>query len=270
MFIRVLEASAALLEEPESRQKIDDFLKEHPVLYPSHGTYGEGRKAVPEYPSCGTIGEGKKAVPGGTSSPLRKERFLAQWLLAELMEDSHIQPLPPGNKIRVFRTPEGRPFLPDFPGLCISISHSGNYAAVGIADGKIGLDIQQIRPVMPALSDGRFFPPRDRELLSACKTAAEKESLFFRIWTVREAYLKYTGAGLAGGLDSFEIDFGTGTIFPGKNGSGLSFPENSASSLSLPSACSFCELSPPEPGYRLSIVSGDAQMKPSLSLIRSI
>ena len=135
MFIRVLEASAALLEEPESRQKIDDFLKEHPVLYPSHGTYGEGRKAVPEYPSCGTIGEGKKAVPGDTSSPLRKERFLAQWLLAELMEDSHIQPLPPGNKIRVFRTPEGRPFLPDFPGLCISISHSGNYAAVGIADG---------------------------------------------------------------------------------------------------------------------------------------
>ena len=232
MFIRVLEASAALLEEPESRQKIDDFLKEHPVLYPSHGTYGEGRKAVPEYPSCGTIGEGKKAVPGDTSSPLRKERFLAQWLLAELMEDSHIQPL--------------------------------------IADGKIGLDIQQIRPVMPALSDGRFFPPRDRELLSACKTAAEKESLFFRIWTVREAYLKYTGAGLAGGLDSFEIDFGTGTIFPGKNGSGLSFPENSASGLSLPSACSFCELSPPEPGYRLSIVSGDAQMKPSLSLIRSI
>lgn len=260
MFIRVLEASAALLEEPESRQKIDDFLKEHPVLYPSHGTYGEGRKAVPEYPSCGTIGEGMKAVPGDTSSPHRKERFLAQWLLAELMEDSHIQPLPPGNKIRVFRTPEGRPFLPDFPGLCISISHSGNYAAVGIADGKIGLDIQQIRPVMPALSDGRFFPPRDRELLSACKTAAEKESLFFRIWTVREAYLKYTGAGLAGGLDSFDIDFGTRTIFPGKNGSGLS----------LPSACSFCELSPPEPGYRLSIVSGDAQMKPSLSLIRSI
>jgi phosphopantetheinyl transferase len=46
----------------------------------------------------------------------------------------------------------------------------------------------------------RFFAPEEAEMLLPDPTGA-----FFPIWTKKEAYVKWTGRGLAEGLSSFSV-----------------------------------------------------------------
>ena len=47
-----------------------------------------------------------------------------------------------------------------------------------------------------------YFAPSEA-LLVAERTPSEQPSIFYRLWTLKEAYLKATGQGLAAPLDSF-------------------------------------------------------------------
>lgn len=62
-----------------------------------------------------------------------------------------------------------------------SVSHSHGVVMVGISHTELGVDIEKIRPVNYA----KFS-----------FVEAEDEDDFFRKWTERESYLKFTGAGL--------------------------------------------------------------------------
>ena len=62
-----------------------------------------------------------------------------------------------------------------------SVSHSHGIVMVGISHTELGVDIEKIRPVNYAKFS--FME-------------AEDEEDFFRRWTERESYLKFTGAGL--------------------------------------------------------------------------
>lgn len=69
----------------------------------------------------------------------------------------------------------------DRGGAHFSLSHSHGVLMLGISHSEIGVDIEKIRPV----NTERFGFPDVRD---------EKD--FFRKWTERESWLKYTGAGL--------------------------------------------------------------------------
>ena len=85
----------------------------------------------------------------------------------------------------------------EIPGrtLWVSISHSGDFAAVAISDRKVGLDLQQDRTMR---SEDRM-----REL---CFTEEEKkrEEPFIYTWTRKESYAKMLGLGLQ--IDLRELD----------------------------------------------------------------
>ena len=81
----------------------------------------------------------------------------------------------------------GKPYTSICP---ISISHSGENVLVGISENDIGVDIEVIKPF-------------DKRLISRYFTKSEQEFIktdddFFKIWTVKEAFLKLTGEGLKG------------------------------------------------------------------------
>ncbi|MGB5714370.1 MAG: 4'-phosphopantetheinyl transferase superfamily protein, partial [Waterburya sp.] len=93
--------------------------------------------------------------------------------------------------------------LPNF-----NLSHSQEYALYGFTyHDPIGVDLEYIREMPDALKIAqRFFSAREYQLI---KDAASKEqpALFFKLWTAKEAYLKAVGTGLAGSLDSVDIEF---------------------------------------------------------------
>lgn len=72
----------------------------------------------------------------------------------------------------------------------ISISHSGENVLVGINENDIGVDIEVIRQFDKRLIT-RYFSKDEQAFI-------KNDSDFFKIWTVKEAYLKLTGEGLKG------------------------------------------------------------------------
>jgi 4'-phosphopantetheinyl transferase len=88
-----------------------------------------------------------------------------------------------------------------------NLSHSGAHLLIGVSGGRpIGVDVQVIRPGVRCLDLARrFFSPAERTYIESL-APADVDQAFFDLWTLKEAWLKATGAGISGGLDHFSID----------------------------------------------------------------
>lgn len=95
------------------------------------------------------------------------------------------------------------------PPACIhfNMSHSANMVALAFCfDSPLGIDIEAIKD--SAYMNGiirRFFHPAEYSLFSCLKDIQKKE-MFFRHWTIREAFLKALGTGFSISPDSFCIE----------------------------------------------------------------
>jgi 4'-phosphopantetheinyl transferase len=101
----------------------------------------------------------------------------------------------------------GRPFLAGSDGrLDFNLSHSGDCALIGLADGaRIGVDVEWRRPLPDALRIARaHFAPEETQALAALPPPA-REAAFFGLWTRKEAVVKATGHGLSLALDAFSV-----------------------------------------------------------------
>lgn len=130
------------------------------------------------------------------------ERLLLEAGLREMGISCHDMAL--GNLIG--RGQYGKPFFPSLPNVCFNFSHSGSWVACAFSDREVGLDIQahdQLRVDGLRIARRFFTDPEYRALLSLSSDQAAMNSLFFRFWTIKEAYLKYVGCGLYAEPDSF-------------------------------------------------------------------
>lgn len=91
------------------------------------------------------------------------------------------------------------------PKIRFNLSHSHGVALYGIClDRRIGVDIEYIRPLSDMESIvSRHFSVRESSEIRDCPEHIRNE-LFYRCWTMKEAYLKATGVGLSG-LSEIEI-----------------------------------------------------------------
>jgi len=97
--------------------------------------------------------------------------------------------------------PSGQPYLPDYPDIYISLSHSGARAMCGISDAPIGVDIQEHserREVMDIAK--RFFHEEEVAYLESISDPEHRRTEFYRLWCLHEAYVKNTGNGLSEGF----------------------------------------------------------------------
>lgn len=114
---------------------------------------------------------------------------------------------------KVFETeiyPGGKPYLKDYPEIYFNLSHSGEYVCCAVGDEPVGVDIQEVVPVKAGLAERFFTEDECRQLKEL--TEAQREQLFFRMWSIKESYIKFTGKGMKQGIDTFEIDWKKGCI----------------------------------------------------------
>ncbi len=90
------------------------------------------------------------------------------------------------------------------PDIDFNLAHTrGLVAAALIAGGKIGIDVEKIDAAKADVQVAQnYFASPEIEILGA-EPASERAVCFFRIWTLKEAYLKAIGSGLGTPLDSF-------------------------------------------------------------------
>lgn len=106
---------------------------------------------------------------------------------------------------------DGKPRVKPHSGpreLPFNMSHTRGLVAAAIAvDGAIGIDVERIDPAKAdfAMAEEYFAPAEVRTLREA--TPAERPMCFFRLWTLKEAYVKAIGTGLGTPLKSFAFAF---------------------------------------------------------------
>jgi 4'-phosphopantetheinyl transferase len=95
------------------------------------------------------------------------------------------------------------------PRLRFNLSHTRNLAACAVTcTDDVGLDVEDLerREAAEGIAE-RFFAPSEAAFIAALPREQRHEA-FLRIWTLKEAFVKATGEGIAMGLDSFGFTLG--------------------------------------------------------------
>jgi len=127
------------------------------------------------------------------TNPVKKAQFAAAgWLLATLLGED-------GNPPTLFHGSRGKPYLQGRDDLYFNLSHTDNWVFCAIAPQEIGLDAQAAEAYNERVA-GRCFTHDERGWLNQ-----NPDGRFTRLWTLKEAYLKYTGFGLVLPMSSFTV-----------------------------------------------------------------
>ena len=94
----------------------------------------------------------------------------------------------------------GKPHLPDRAPF--NITHAGDYAVLALSARAVGVDLERVRPVDWRRIARRYFHPEERACL---ERSADPETEFFRIWTLKESFLKAEGVGFSLSPASFAV-----------------------------------------------------------------
>ncbi|WP_051236439.1 4'-phosphopantetheinyl transferase family protein [Paenibacillus pinihumi] len=118
----------------------------------------------------------------------------------------------------MFRTgTHGKPAL-EGGGPSFNFSHAGDWVCAVFHTDETGIDIEQLRPMELDVAK-RFFATEESEMLSRLEGEAFLRE-FYRLWTMKEAYVKMRGAGLNIPLHTFTFqEKGTGRYHILENGS---------------------------------------------------
>lgn len=115
----------------------------------------------------------------------------------------------------------GKPVLTgNAAGIHFNLSHSKGFVLCSIAEfstpaecgstadthGRLGCDIEKKRPIELRIAK-RFFYKSEYEYIMSQPGASAAQNAFFRLWTLKESFMKAVGLGFALPLNAFEICF---------------------------------------------------------------
>jgi len=128
-----------------------------------------------------------------------KEKFLfSRYLLKKILSIYTNQKI---TDIKFEYNHFGKPLLPNSI-LNFNLSHSENYLAISISDKEIGVDIENVKSI--DLDMAEIFCT-DRELLYIYNGANQYYN-FFRLWTLKEAFVKNIGTGLCFNVKNLDFN----------------------------------------------------------------
>lgn len=109
----------------------------------------------------------------------------------------------PDQKISIVRTEHGKPYISGVEGFDFNISHSGDLIVYASGRRPLGVDVEMEKSIKPE-KFRRFFSETEMEMLSC---DPEPEKLFFRMWTIKEAFSKMIGIGISILEEEFQVDY---------------------------------------------------------------
>lgn len=87
---------------------------------------------------------------------------------------------------------------------CFNVSHSGNWVVCAIDRQPVGIDVERCTH-RAGIEFDELFTAREKHYLESGEKALWWQR-FYRLWTLKESYLKALGTGLYQSMRSFTID----------------------------------------------------------------
>jgi 4'-phosphopantetheinyl transferase len=137
----------------------------------------------------------------------RTRLAFASRVVLRLILSSYLQIHP--HEIDIQRNDYQKPILEPTHQLYFNTSHSGSQILIGVSRNyTIGVDIEIIQDNIPWQSIAkRTFAPSEVNLI---ENAADPKTMFYKIWTAKESFMKGYGSGFHFPVDRFSITYTTG------------------------------------------------------------
>ena len=90
-------------------------------------------------------------------------------------------------------------------GIYFNISHSADMVLCAVSDTPVGCDIEKVTNAPMEVAE-RYFSEKERRYIAVAKNSADANRRFFRLWTMKESYMKMTGEGMSLSPDRLETD----------------------------------------------------------------
>ena len=101
----------------------------------------------------------------------------------------------------------GKPYLLDHPDIHFNITHCDRLAACAFHTGPIGIDAE-LPGYFPDVLVSHALSKEEKDLLmSHSSNLPENREWFYRLWTLKEAYVKKYGIGVDTDLKDFSFTF---------------------------------------------------------------
>lgn len=94
---------------------------------------------------------------------------------------------------------------PECEGVYFNLSHSGDMVLCVAGDVPVGCDIEKVTDAPLEVAE-RYFSEKERRYIDEAPNIPEVNRRFFRLWTMKESYLKMTGEGMNLSPERIEID----------------------------------------------------------------
>lgn len=98
----------------------------------------------------------------------------------------------------------GKPFLADFSDVQFNLSHSSERVMAVISPFEVGCDVEVIKGDRGRLAE-RFFKPEESAWIKSFESLPAQSEAFYRLWTLKECYMKVTGRGMSLMPDMFAL-----------------------------------------------------------------
>ncbi len=99
----------------------------------------------------------------------------------------------------------GKPALSGYTDVHFNLSHAAGIAACIVSSRECGIDCEMVREYRPNVIR-RAFSEEEKRLMEETPES-ERSLMFFRLWTLKEAYVKAIGIGISYPLDTASFSF---------------------------------------------------------------
>lgn len=135
----------------------------------------------------------------------KHEYVASRWLLRKVL--ARYIGVPPA-AVSFLRTDKGKPYLPHND-IHFSLSHSGHWALLAVGRIELlGVDVEAIHATrdLAGIAENYYHPDEFARLTTL--EGNLQTDYFYRLWTLKESFLKAIGAGISAGLEkiSFALD----------------------------------------------------------------
>ncbi len=121
----------------------------------------------------------RKKIERIVSESAKRQSLTAGLMLSEIFSNAEI-------KMGKY----GKPYI---EGKHFNLAHSGDFVILAVSDfAEVGCDIERVKALDYEKTAKIVFHENERKILSS---AEDKQSLFFELWTKKEAFMKCIGEG---------------------------------------------------------------------------
>ena len=97
----------------------------------------------------------------------------------------------------------GKPYIRHYPEFNFNISHSGKWVVCALSRLPVGIDIEHMKESNLSIAKRYFTNEEYKIIINSCEET--RKEMFYRLWTLKESYIKLIGKGLSVPLNSFSF-----------------------------------------------------------------